>query len=110
MKKVCAWCRKELGAVPPHSDNHSETIITHGICYTCANTIFLELGVELKAFLDSLAAPVVVVGKTGNIKSANKQAQALLQKVLADIEGYKGGNVFECAYTTPGGLRQYHSL
>jgi len=98
MKKVCAWCSKDLGTVPAPSGIHSETIITHGICYKCANKIFLELGVELKVFLDSLAAPVLIVGETGNVKTANKQAQALLQKDLLDIEGYQGGNVFECAY------------
>ena len=51
------------------------------------------------AFLDSLNAPVVIVTETGDIKTANKQAQELLQKKLSDIEGFMGGKVFECAYS-----------
>ena len=39
-----------------------------------------------------------------SVTSANKQAQSLLQKELPDIEGFKGGEVFECAYASlPGG-------
>lgn len=99
MKKVCAWCNKELGAVPDPSGIHSESIITHGICHNCANKIFLKMGMKLITFLDSLDAPVVIVTETGNVKTANKQAQELLQKDLSDIEGFESGEVFKCAYS-----------
>ena len=96
MKRMCAWCNKAMGT--RHSDIRSETFITHGICDACINKFFGARGVELMAFLDSLAAPVLVVDPTGIVKTANRQARSLLKRDLSDIEGYKGGDVFECTY------------
>lgn len=31
MKRVCAWCQKDMGEVPPLED----TGTTHGICEDC---------------------------------------------------------------------------
>ncbi len=102
MKIVCAWCSKDMGTTLP--ENHSESVITHGICEECMKTIFAVSRAELGAFLDSFAAPVLVVDETGSVLTANKQARVLLQKNLSDIEGFKGGDVFECAYSKlPGG-------
>jgi len=81
-----------------------ENAITHGICSECIDTFFGPHKVRLLDFIDGLNAAVVVVDATGSVISANKQAQSLLQKELPDIEGCKGGDVFECAYATlPGG-------
>jgi hypothetical protein len=52
----------------------------------------------LQQYLDGLGAPIVVVDPSGTVKTANKQARALLQRELSSIEGYRGGDVFECAY------------
>jgi len=102
MISVCAWCKKNLGTVS--STDHAEYIITHGICNECATNFFAEYGVELVAFLDSLAAPVVVIDALGDVKSANRQARELLQRDLPNVEGYRPGEVFECAYSKlPGG-------
>lgn len=54
--------------------------------------------VRLMDFIDGLNAAVVVVDATGSVSSANKQARELLRKDLPEIEGFKGGDVFECAY------------
>jgi hypothetical protein len=96
MKKVCAWCRKELGRVD--SQAGSENVITHGICGNCKDNLLFQMGVELGVFLDSLKLPVVVVNCGGTIVTGNDQARTLLRKGLSEIEGYKGGEVFECAY------------
>jgi hypothetical protein len=96
MKIVCVWCSKDMGTIP--SEYRPKSVITHGICEECVSKIFVELGTELGVFLDSLAAPVLVVDETGNVVTANRQTRALLQKELPDIEHYKGGDVFECAY------------
>jgi len=56
------------------------------------------MGVELGVFLDSLKLPIVVVNRRGTIVTGNDQAKKLLRKGLPEIEGYKGGEVFECAY------------
>lgn len=96
MKKVCAWCRKELGGVDSRAG--SENVITHGICGDCRNNLSFQAGVELGVFLDSLKLPVVMVDQGGTIVTGNVQARTLLRKGLPEIEGYKGGEVFECAY------------
>jgi hypothetical protein len=96
MKRICAWCGQTLGYVD--SEPRSEDIITHGLCEDCAFHLFAQTGVPLQDYLDGLGGPIVVVDPRGKVKTANRQARALLQKDLFTIEGYKGGNVFECAY------------
>jgi hypothetical protein len=99
MIKVCSWCNKNLGAVPGTTGNNHEYVTSHGICHKCANKIFQKLGIELKIFLHSLDAPVVLVNGSGNVETANRKAQDLFKKNLSDIEGFKGGEIFECAYS-----------
>lgn len=96
MKRVCAWCNKELGSV--HSPEHSGNVITHGICGNCRGNISFQMGVELGAFLDSLKPPIVVVDQEGAVVTGNDKVREVLQKELPQIEGYRGGDVFECAY------------
>ena len=87
-----------------HSGIQAESTITHGICEDCANNLFDDMGMKLTAFLDSLAAPVVVVDSTGSVKTANQQAQEILHKSLAEIQGGQPGDVFECVHAeTPEG-------
>ena len=101
MRKICAWCGTNLEAV--RSDAPSDPIITHGICSRCSSRFFREFGENLKAFLDSLAAPVLVVDSTVRVKTANRQAQLLLKKDLPSIVGYTGGDVFECEFAKRAG-------
>ena len=96
MKRVCAWCRKDLGRV--ESQASSENVITHGICGGCRENLFFQMGVDLGVFLDSLKMPVVLVDRGGTVVTGNDQARKLVRKSLSEIEGYKGGEVFECAY------------
>jgi hypothetical protein len=96
MKRVCAWCNRELGTTV--SDTSSERAITHGICGSCRENVFFQMGVELQVYLDSLKVPIVVVDPGGIVVTGNDQAQTLLQKGLPEIAGYRGGVVFECAY------------
>lgn len=96
MKRICAWCNQDMGTISP--ENSSDSIITHGICNECANKIRQLRGVDLGAFLDNLAAPVIVISATGAINNANKQARTLLKKDLPDIKDSRSGNVFECVH------------
>ena len=95
MKRVCAWCKKELEV---DSSANPEQVITHGICKDCRENVLFQMGVELKVYLDSLDVPVVVVNGEGIVETANDRAQTLLRKRLPEIKGYRGGEVFECAY------------
>jgi len=96
MKRICAWCNKELGTTD--SDASLEGAITHGICGSCRENVFFQMGVDLQVYLNSLRVPIVVVDSAGIVVTGNDQAQAMLQKGLPEIAGYRGGAVFECAY------------
>ncbi|MGE5893098.1 MAG: hypothetical protein ACM34I_03490 [bacterium] len=96
MRHVCAWCRKELSAEDPGS--RPDDSVSHGICQSCADNLFFQMGEELLRFLDSLRAPVLVVNSGGWIKTANAEARKALGKELTEIEDRAGGIVFECAY------------
>ena len=96
MQRICAWCKKDLGTI--YSDHHSDSVISHGICDECKDSFFGSTKLSLMEYLDSLGAPVLVIDADGNAQTANKQAREIIQKELPDIEGFKGGDVFECAY------------
>lgn len=96
MKSVCSWCNKVIRNYS--SDTCLDGIITHGICDECLNKVLWPHRPAMMDFLDSLDAPVVVIDSSGSVTNANKSARGLLQKELPDIEGFQGGNVFECAF------------
>ncbi len=101
MKRVCAWCKKEMEA--PLSGMANEAV-THGICEACADSFFSDAGTALPDFLETIAVPVVVADGSVTISAANSAALALLRKELPDVVGNKGGDVFECIYASlPGG-------
>ncbi len=96
MRRVCAWCNKDLGVVASH---HDETYpITHGVCHECKMALTFQSGETLHNYLDGLNAPVVLVDFEGRIKTANLSARSALGKDLSAIEDVDGGTVFECAY------------
>ncbi len=96
MKRICAWCNTELGTREGEPD--ADSVITHDICRRCCNDLMRRAGVELDTYLDSLPAPILVVGSDGMVATANRRARILLGKDLPAIRGYPGGLVFECAY------------
>ena len=102
MKRVCAWCKTELGNLS--TGGVTDDTITHGICKKCKEYFFSNKRSEFNDFLDRLAAPVLVVNPEGIVTTANKNARFMLGKDLSQIEGELGGDVMECAYARlPGG-------
>ncbi len=102
MKKVCAWCKADLGETP--SDKHPPDAISHGICPSCRDRLSHESGEAFSSFLDRLEVPVLLMEQGASVLSANGPAQRLLGKPLPDIRNRPGGNVIECAYACePGG-------
>jgi len=99
MKKICAWCNKEIG-----EEEGDESVITHGICASCAQRIISPQKNSLRAFLNRFEYPILLVDSNVEIKIANHQAQEALGKDLKEIEGYLGGEALECVYASqPGG-------
>ncbi|MFZ4857878.1 MAG: hypothetical protein ACOYL3_15925 [Desulfuromonadaceae bacterium] len=77
---------------------YPEGLVSHGICDECKADLLGPKKMSLMDFLDSLDTPVMVVDGEGNVQTANKLAREIIQKDLPDIEGFKGGDVFECAF------------
>lgn len=96
MKTVCSWCNKTIRT--DSSSSSTDNVITHGICDECVIKILWPNNPALLDFLDGLDAPVVVISSSGCVTSANKSARDILQKELPDLEGFQGGNVFECTF------------
>ena len=97
MKKVCAWCKRELEALDD-VDHEQRFPITHGICEICAGNLLAQMGRPLYDFLDNLDVPILLIESGPLICTANKHARKLLDKQLPEIEGRKGGEVIECAH------------
>ena len=102
MKRICAWCETEMMDV--ESAVNPADAITHGLCRSCAEKISVRKSESVMEFLDRLDVPILLAGPEPKILTANKPAQKLLGKGLAEIEGRRGGEVIECLYAkTPEG-------
>lgn len=97
MMKKCAWCNMDI--MVQNNIERESAIISHGICDYCATEIFATMGTELKDFLNYISAPTAVVDQEGVIKTCNQNALKIIQKDYCDIEGFRGGEVFECVYS-----------
>lgn len=101
MKTICAWCKTVL-----NDDNTDGGMISHGICTKCRDWVRGDVAntVPLETFLDTLPIPVVVVNRDLLVETANQAALRALGKEKAELAGYSGGDVIECAYARlPGG-------
>ncbi|MDA8100984.1 MAG: PAS domain-containing protein [Nitrospiraceae bacterium] len=96
MRRVCAWCRTDMGRAEGNKLPDSE--ISHGICPACVDNFAFQQGVSLEQFLDSLAMPVFVVDGDVIVKAVNKAGCAALGKRPGEMLERLGGNVFECAH------------
>lgn len=95
MRRICAWCKKEL---LPREDMATEKEITHGICSVCSLKFTSDVTRTTREILDLIAEPVLLVDSMGIVRSANESGLKLLGKNLDTIENQLGGDVFECAY------------
>lgn len=103
MKKICAWCKKEIEEITdPNTSTNFE--ITHGICRSCKDYFFNNRATKMDKFLNQLDAPVLMVNPQGEVLLANNQALQFLDKDLAVVKDLRVGDVMECAYARlPGG-------
>ncbi len=102
MKRVCAWCNKDLGDVV--SKKSPSTDITHGICSQCAIKI-TSAGNPRTAheILNYIREPIFLINSSGKILAANKSGVKMLGKSMDQIENRFGGDVFECSYANVDG-------
>jgi PAS domain-containing protein len=106
MKKICGWCRKDLGEVPAANTRDGE--FSTGICKECGD-FFCENKADrsMVDFLNSLRTPVVVADGDCRIQFANTSACQIMGRSLDDFRGFLGGDAFQCARARlPGGCGQ----
>jgi PAS domain-containing protein len=97
MKRLCTWCGKNLGTSEAHAADNSP--VSHGICDACDAVHFQPYkSHDLRAFLDDMGEPVMVVDSSGAVVTANRQALRLIGKRDDEIEGRRGGEVISCIY------------
>jgi len=101
MRRICAWCKKEL---TPREDMGMESEITHGICSVCALKFSRTVPKTMKSMLDLIDEPVLVLDSLGMVKTANEKGLKLLGKKLDEVADHLGGDALECSYAgEPGG-------
>lgn len=96
MKVVCSACGVSLGEKP--SEAFGDDVVSHGLCDPCADRFLAQMGIALHRYLETIPAPVVTVTPDAIVGTANQEARKLLGKELSEIEGFRGGEVFECSH------------
>ncbi|MBB6479992.1 hypothetical protein [Spirochaeta isovalerica] len=99
MKIECAWCGKSMGEKALHVEGTS-----HSMCEDCASDLLSRPIGSIRDYLDRLEYPVLLIDSETNMKAENTRLKELTGKEPELIEGYKGGDVFNCIHhSKPGG-------
>ena len=102
MQIECAWCKRKIEGTKEHPVSGVD--ISHGICKDCMQAFAGREGVKLETFIENLPVPVLLLNGRAVVVQANSRARAMLGKAAEQIAGFRGGEVFECAYAAlPGG-------
>jgi len=95
MRQICRWCDTEFSTTPEQS---SGFIVTGGICISCTEKFSLSNDISTcREFVYTIDAPILVMQpEPRQVYTANKKALELFGKELSQMEGYRGGQVFDC--------------
>ena len=89
----CAMCHKSIA-----TGVAARRAITGSVCDECFYHLEARSGMPLLDFLDGLDVPVLAADGDGVVELANKPLLRILGKKPAQVQGQRGGDVFECAY------------
>lgn len=94
-KIECRWCKRKFEVSP---EKNADFIVTEGTCSTCDDMIFKSKNKDtVKNYVDTINAPILVLqAEPRQVFTANTKACELFNKQLDHIEGYRGGQVFDC--------------
>ena len=102
MKRVCAWCKADMGEAEVKGNGAHP--VTHGICAPCAQQFLGEVSGPMRDFLDRLGVPVLVVDDGAVVRAANVHAEVILGQDFPDIVDRRQGEVVRCVHAyEPGG-------
>lgn len=92
---ICVWCQNEFNV---NYEQSSDFIITGCSCKSCTNRIFNSNDLPaIRDSIDKIDAPILVLQpEPRQVYTANKKACELFGKELSEVEGYRGGQVFDC--------------
>ncbi len=96
MKRICAWCKKEIGS---EKEAGPDELITHGICSLCVLKLTVDSPRTVRDILNFIKEPIFLIDAEGVVKDANNSASKMLGKEYSDIEDHLGGDAFECSYS-----------
>jgi hypothetical protein len=103
MKRICAWCKKDLGSSGTF-DGTGDAPITHGMCGDCARKTLSFKAKPLRSFLDQFSKPVFLMNSEGRIVTGDAIGFSFLQKKPEEVENELAGDAFGCRYANlPGG-------
>lgn len=93
--KKCRWCQTEFSV---HFEKSADFIITGGTCTSCAKRVFKSNDMNIiRKYIDTIDNPILLLQpEPRQVYTANKKACELFGKELPQIEGYRGGQVFDC--------------
>ena len=95
MMQICNLCGKDLAAASPQSTHGA---ITGSICESCADQV--SVAASDRDWLEAIDAPVLLMqGNPRQVVTANRRALELFAKDLHQIEGHRGGDVFDCVHS-----------
>jgi hypothetical protein len=99
MKRICAWCRTEIGHVDGGKRFEDEEV-SHGICERCADNIVFQQGVPLPAYIESLDMPVLLINDQGTVIAGNAKARSEFgaEYFKDGKKKHATGEIFECQF------------
>jgi len=102
MKRMCAWCKRELADTPAESG--AMMPVSHGLCSKCADKIISQTSGDVGEFLEYLDAPVYLVDCDVKILATNRAGRQYVAKPLSAIRDQLCGDVIDCVNADlPGG-------
>ena len=98
MRKICAWCKKQLDYKPRKTGDRSGPI-SHGMCPDCLRHYLSSKARTLHEFLNQFNHPVYLVDSNIRILSANKKGLDYLEQNNEQIHA-KDISMFDCRYSS----------
>jgi hypothetical protein len=94
MMHVCKLCKNDIAETSQAASGN----ITEGICGLCALRMSGPSGT--REMLEAIDAPVLLMqGNPRQVVTANTMALELFAKDLPEVEGRRGGQVFDCVHS-----------
>ncbi len=88
MKRVCIRCGKDMRDETGSGD----------LCEQCVSPVDSPVRMPVREYLDTLPAPVILFDSERRAVAANRRACEYLGKGPDAVEGFTGGDIFECRY------------